>query len=127
MARAVNIDRPFGVAAALDLVLDGPGYVLDDRENTKDSVASVAAPDADAPAATLLHDGRRVALAAAGLTLGRRSDNDVVIHSDRASRHHARIASEAGRWYVSDLGSMNGTYLNGERVAGESRWLESGD
>jgi ABC-type multidrug transport system ATPase subunit len=84
-----------------------------------------------APAAahspTLLHNGARIVVPAAGLTLGRRSDNDVVLDSDRASRHHARIAADGDRWFVADLGSMNGTYLNGERLIGEARWLASGD
>jgi ABC-type multidrug transport system ATPase subunit len=80
-----------------------------------------------APRATLLVGGERVAVPAAGISVGRRSDNDVVLATERASRHHARIASDGDRWFVADLESMNGTYLNGERLAGQSRWLTSGD
>src|SRR3954469_25498137 len=80
-----------------------------------------------APAATVLHAGRRLDVPPGGLGIGRRSDNEVVLASDRVSRHHTRIAADGGRWYVADLGSMNGTYLNGERLNGESRWLSPGD
>src|SRR4051812_5764078 len=81
-----------------------------------------------APAgATVLHSGRRVSLRDDGLAIGRRSDNDVVLPAEGVSRHHARIAASNGRWYVGDLDSKNGTYVNGECVVGESRWLESGD
>jgi ABC transport system ATP-binding/permease protein len=80
-----------------------------------------------APMATLLYAGTRRPLPPGGLTIGRRSENDVVLAGDRTSRHHARIAAAGGRWYIADLGSMNGTYLNGERLTGESRWLAAGD
>jgi ABC-type multidrug transport system ATPase subunit/ABC-type multidrug transport system permease subunit len=85
------------------------------------------APLTDAPPASVLRDGRQVPVPPAGLSIGRRSDNDIVLPSDRSSRHHAQISSDAGRWFVADLGSMNGTYVNGERLTGESRWLTSGD
>src|SRR3954449_2484315 len=80
-----------------------------------------------APAGTVIQAGRRLVLDGDGLTIGRRSENDVVIERERVSRHHARIAPSDGAWYVADLDSMNGTYLNGERLRGESRWLASGD
>ena len=78
--------------------------------------------------AALLHGGQRSAVGAQGLGIGRRSDNEVVLATDRASRRHARIhATPEGTFWIEDLGSMNGTYLNGERLRGESRWLASGD
>jgi ABC transport system ATP-binding/permease protein len=80
-----------------------------------------------APAGTLIQGGRRLVLDGDGLTIGRRSENDVVVQGELVSRHHARIAPSGGAWYVSDLDSMNGTFLNGERLRGESRWLASGD
>ena len=55
------------------------------------------------------------------LTLGRSDDNDVVIADERASRHHARISRSDGGFVIEDLGSRHGTFLNGERLAGESR------
>jgi len=48
------------------------------------------------------------------LTLGRAGDNDVILDDPQVSRHHARLAySEAG-YTIADLGSANGTFVNGQ-------------
>jgi hypothetical protein len=53
----------------------------------------------------------------AGTIIGRSDECDIVIDSMHVSRHHARIFSSSdGQWYVEDLGSSNGTFVNGERV-----------
>ncbi len=49
-------------------------------------------------------------------TIGRSVECDVVIASKSVSREHTRLHREGRRWLVDDLGSTNGTYLNGERV-----------
>jgi len=52
-----------------------------------------------------------------GTIIGRSHECDIVIDSKHVSRHHARIYSSSdGQWYVEDLGSSNGTFVNGERV-----------
>jgi ABC-type multidrug transport system ATPase subunit/ABC-type multidrug transport system permease subunit len=81
----------------------------------------------DAAHATVLHHGRRIGVSGAGLTIGRLADNDIAIPSSSVSRHHARISPVRGGHWVADLGSRNGTQLNGERFRGESRWLANGD
>ncbi|MGD2166432.1 MAG: FHA domain-containing protein [Anaerolineae bacterium] len=48
--------------------------------------------------------------------IGRATENDVVITSQRVSREHARLRREGWRVILEDLGSTNGTFLNGERV-----------
>ena len=88
-------------------------------------------PRADAAAtglqATVLHHGRRLQLGPAGVRIGRLPDNDVTIPSGAVSRHHAEIRPMQGGFCVVDLGSRNGTQLNGERFRGEARWLANGD
>ena len=52
----------------------------------------------------------------AGLTVGKAADNDVVLVDPFVSSRHLRIEPRAGRWYLADLGSTNGTLLGGTRV-----------
>jgi hypothetical protein len=51
-----------------------------------------------------------------GLTIGRAGDNDLVARDVRVSRHHGRIAGRRGTLVYSDLGSTNGSKVNGEPV-----------
>jgi sigma-B regulation protein RsbU (phosphoserine phosphatase) len=61
--------------------------------------------------------GRRYKLREQGdYILGRRSDCQIFIPDMRVSRQHARIHQEGGEWVLEDLGSNNGTFVNGERV-----------
>jgi pSer/pThr/pTyr-binding forkhead associated (FHA) protein len=78
------------------------------------------------PAGAWLEQGsRRHALSPAGLAIGRSHDSDLVLSDDRASRHHARIDRQGDEWVIRDLGSANGTFVNGERV--QVRALRPGD
>lgn len=53
----------------------------------------------------------------AGTTIGRSDKCDIVINSKQVSRRHARFfLTSNGKWFVEDLGSSNGTFVNGERV-----------
>jgi hypothetical protein len=54
------------------------------------------------------------------VVLGRSGQCDVVVGHDTVSRAHAEIRREAGGWAVRDLGSRNGTWLDGRRVDGTS-------
>ena len=52
------------------------------------------------------------------ITLGREPDNTVPLPNDTTvSRHHTRIAREAGGYVVYDAGSSNGTFVNGEKIS----------
>jgi predicted component of type VI protein secretion system len=48
--------------------------------------------------------------------LGRQSDNAVPLQDTKVSRHHTRIFYKDGLYYIEDLGSRNGTLVNGESV-----------
>jgi serine/threonine protein kinase len=59
-----------------------------------------------------------------GLRFGRSPDNDVVVDEPMVSRHHAEIVEREGVYGIRDLGSTNGTYVDGVRVF--ERALEPG-
>jgi ABC transport system ATP-binding/permease protein len=86
-----------------------------------------AQPEGASQSATLVHDGVRVALPDRGVTIGRVPDNDVVLAEDGISRRHAEIRRGAEGWEVADLGSKNGTRVNGERLRDRARVLRTGD
>lgn len=50
------------------------------------------------------------------MTLGRDADNDIALSHNSISRRHAQIALERGNLFIKDLGSHNGTYINGNKV-----------
>lgn len=50
------------------------------------------------------------------LTIGRRPDNHLVLEGDNISRQHAAVERRDEKYYVRDLGSANGTYLNEQRT-----------
>jgi len=60
--------------------------------------------------------GRIVALPSQMVSIGRAPDNDVVVGDPATSGHHGRIEVRAGSFWISDLGSTNGTLVNGEPV-----------
>lgn len=68
---------------------------------------------------------RTVALASDTVTIGRLADCDVVLKDKGASRKHAQLKLRDGTWTLTDLGSTNGTRLNGQTV--QSRELADGD
>ncbi|MGQ9501053.1 MAG: FHA domain-containing protein [Anaerolineae bacterium] len=59
-------------------------------------------------------------------TLGRAQDNQIVLHDEWISAYHARIDSREGKWWLTDLGSRNGTRLNDQLIT-EATPLTKGD
>jgi adenylate cyclase len=71
------------------------------------------------------HDGTRLALREGITSFGRLPSNDVILLGDLVSRHHSRITFFEGKATLQDLGSHNGSWVNGERVT--TRVLHEGD
>jgi diguanylate cyclase (GGDEF)-like protein len=70
--------------------------------------------------------GMLVALDAADIVLGRDADCGVMLQDDGVSRQHARIRAEGPeQWTLEDMGSKNGTWVNGARI--DKRALADGD
>jgi len=60
------------------------------------------------------------------ITIGRDSTNGIVINDAEVSRRHARLTFQGGKYVLEDLGSTNGTFVNGQRLAGP-RVLKPGE
>ena len=69
--------------------------------------------------------GESFALERDRMTIGRRPDSDVFLDDVTVSRDHALLVRRNGEFYLDDLGSLNGTYVNRERV--DSIRLGDGD
>jgi hypothetical protein len=100
------------------------------------ATAVFALPLSRAPRAVLRAtdpDGRvrDFGIEASDLTIGRAADNDLVARDVRVSRHHGRIVGRHGTLVYVDLGSTNGSRVNGEAVTevvlGVGDRLEIGD
>jgi FHA domain/zinc-ribbon domain len=59
------------------------------------------------------------------MTIGRRPDSAIFLDDITVSRDHALLVRRGSAWYLDDCGSLNGTYVNRERI--DSRRLEDGD
>ncbi len=60
------------------------------------------------------------------LVLGRAADCDLVVADARVSRHHSELCRQGDGWLLCDLGSTNGTFLNGQRLT-QALPLRDGD
>ncbi|HEY2536700.1 MAG TPA: FHA domain-containing protein [Solirubrobacteraceae bacterium] len=84
---------------------------------------------AHGPALVIRAGGGRVGesfpIAGERMSIGRRPDSDVFLDDVTVSRDHALLIERAGQWHLDDCGSLNGTYVNRERI--ESQRLEEGD
>jgi pSer/pThr/pTyr-binding forkhead associated (FHA) protein len=78
------------------------------------------------PAVLSLPNGQRIELHEGHYILGRHLENDIVLNDTNVSRRHAEFVCAAGEVVVRDLGSTNGTKVNGVLITGE-QLLQHGD
>ncbi len=83
-------------------------------------------PAARTQRAVLIYGGRRLMVAPRGATLGRSRECEIVIDDANVSRRHAELRPRGAAWVISDLGSTNGTRLNG-RVIAAPEVVQAGD
>lgn len=81
---------------------------------------------ARAPGTLLLSTGDRVPLGEFTVSIGRRHDCTIVLADPNVSRHHGEVRPYGDGFAVEDLGSTNGTRVNGSKVAGPTQ-LRDGD
>jgi hypothetical protein len=85
-----------------------------------DSTSRVKLSDSMAPLRLVItagpKQGEAIALTTKPLSIGRSSDSSIVIRDDYTSTHHARLEFRAGSWVLNDLGSTNGTFLDGKKI-----------
>jgi DNA-binding response OmpR family regulator len=70
--------------------------------------------------------GSEFVLTKESVSIGRAPDSDIVVGDRLASRHHARVDRQHGQFVITDCGSRNGTFLNGQRIS-EPQVLRDGD
>jgi hypothetical protein len=110
-------EAPAGEAAGRTMVYSNAGRLAEPLEERARSHARTA---------LLLVDGRRLIVGPAGVTLGRSRDCDIVLQDPNVSRKHAEVRPRGGSWVLADLGSTNGSRLNGSWIQG-SEVVKPGD
>jgi FhaA, N-terminal domain/FHA domain len=71
------------------------------------------------------HVRDKISITSSPVTIGRVAINDIVLGDANVSRKHAELRSDGGNWIVTDLGSTNGTLVNGRTAT--QRQLNDGD
>jgi pSer/pThr/pTyr-binding forkhead associated (FHA) protein len=84
------------------------------------AVSAIATPLASLLVRSGALRGRRLPITVPAVNIGRADYNDLVIADPSVSTTHARLQRKDDLWVLSDLGSTNGTYVEGEPVTGET-------
>ena len=72
-------------------------------------------------------DGTTITLSDGTTTLGRALESDLVVEEPGVSREHASIRREAGAYWIRDLDSRNGTFVNGVSIGATPHRLQDSD
>jgi pSer/pThr/pTyr-binding forkhead associated (FHA) protein len=69
--------------------------------------------------------GQKFKMSSSTVRVGRSPDNDLILRDPATSGHHARLERRGSQYFITDLGSTNGTLVNGEPV--QEKELKHGD
>jgi hypothetical protein len=114
-----NRKKPISVIAEHTSAISGNTIQLNGKEEEKISLGS------DFKAMLLFTDGEKYKLQEGLTTIGRETENDLTIDNLLLSRQHARITIQNNQAIIADLSSINGTFVNGNKI--EKHVLLSGD
>jgi hypothetical protein len=118
------VERPAARPASPDVVPE-PEWVRPESAGGRTMVHSTAERVAEGLAdargsrrrrAVLVLGSKRLVVGDSGVTLGRSRSSDVMVDDANVSRAHAEVRAHGSTWVLTDLGSTNGTRLNGRRV-----------
>jgi hypothetical protein len=127
-----EVAPPTGAAVTTTIITSGAaGPAVSDADGEFSAEAHQGALDALAPGSALLvvkrgpNAGSRFLLDQDVTTAGRHPDSDIFLDDVTVSRRHAEFRREGNGYDVHDVGSLNGTYVNRERI--EAIALAGGD
>ena len=112
--RLVTDEHPGAVLPPADLPVEQPAATMIYRAGLP--VAEDLEPTPAREVATVTIGGRVTDITAPSVVLGRSKEVGIRVADEGVSRRHAEIRLEDGEYWVVDLGSMNGTSVNGNRV-----------
>lgn len=127
-----TLQGPVSVSFNRDESTRAGRFTIDATMEKSAAPAAATAPKAPAapprqPAgkqAVLDINGQRYALNADSVVLGRSAEADIPVDDPGASRRHVEIIREGTRAWAVDLGSTNGSYVNGQRVQGREELFD---
>jgi len=127
LVQSISISAP---AAPVPLPVEAPAAVATtmiyrQAEPETATPAAATAPEPPREVVTLTLDGRAHSVTPTGVVIGRSRECDLRVADSNASRRHAQVTQDGESWVVVDLGSTNGTELNGRRITRET--LTDGD
>jgi predicted component of type VI protein secretion system len=114
-------------SAARDLSVPQESFVLAPAQAARPGGGAAAPARLVVARSPVLEAGESFETGPVPLTIGRAGDNTLVLaRDDFASARHARVEAQRDGLWVIDLGSTNGTFVNGDRLTRAQR-LEPGD
>jgi pSer/pThr/pTyr-binding forkhead associated (FHA) protein len=114
------LHTPTGASARLSDTMHGVPLPLPPRDAPPVPAATLALPLASLLVRSGTLRGRRLPITMATVNIGRADYNDLVIADPSVSTTHAKLQRKDDVWVLSDLGSTNGTYVEGEPVTSET-------